>query len=145
MRRERQQVHAERAGVHRDLGHGLHRVGVEERSPGVRDAREFGDRLNGSDLVVRVHDRYDGGIVGDRRVERLRFDDAGFVDREQRDLPAAAGERLQGDQDGLVLDRRRDQMPSAGRLDGLGGAANCKIVSLGAAAREYKSPRALRR
>ena len=70
--------------------------------------------------------------------ERFRLDDAGLVDRQQRGPPAAAGERLQRDQDRLVLDGGRDEVSPAGRLERFGGAAKCKIVGLGAAAGEYK-------
>ena len=44
---------------------------------------------------------------------------------------------LHGVEHGLVLDARRDEVPPAGRLERLGGAAQREVVGLGPAAREH--------
>ena len=141
VRRERQQIHAKRAHVDRDLSHRLHRVGVEEGAVLVRDRREVGDRLDRADLVVGVHHRDDGGLARDRRGQRRRGDDAGGVDRQQRGGPPAAGECLDRVQHRLVLDAGRDDVAArrrrGGRLDRFGGAAQRQVVRLGAAAGEH--------
>ena len=59
--------------------------------------------------------------------------------------PAAPLERLDGVEHGLVLDARRDEVPAAGRLERLGGAANREVVGLGAAGREHDLARHRRR
>ena len=74
VRRERQQIDAERAHVDRNLADRLHGVGVHQRAALVRDRRELRDRLNRADLVVRVHDRDERRVVGDapRAADRAR-------------------------------------------------------------------------
>ena len=99
--------------------------------------RELGDRLDRADLVVRVHDRDEGGVVGDELAQPIGRHDAGLIDREERRAPAAARQRLQRVQHGLVFDRARDEMTAAGRLERVGGAADREVVRLGAAAREH--------
>ena len=136
VRRERQQIDAERAHVDRNLRDRLHGVGVKERAARVRDPREIGHRLHRPDLVVGVHHRDERGLVGQRRLEGLRRDDAGRVDREQGRRPAAARERLERGEDGFVLDRAGDQVPASGDLERLGDTPDRKIVRLGSAARE---------
>jgi hypothetical protein len=111
---------------------------VKERAPRVGNPGKLRDRLDGPQLVVGVHDRDDRRVVGQRLFEGLRLDDPGCSDRQQRGLPAAAGEGLEGDQDRLVLDGRGDEVFSAGRLQGLGRSPQRKIVGLGPAAGEYK-------
>ena len=137
MRRERQQVGAERPDVDRNLRDRLHGVGVEERAAGVRQPREIGQGLHGSDLVVGVHHRHERRLVGQRRLEGFRLDDAARVDREQGGGPAAPRQRLERGEDRFVLDRAGDQMPASGDLERFGDAPDRKIVRLGPAAREH--------
>ena len=99
--------------------------------------RDLGDRLDRADLVVGVHDRDEGRVVGEQLPDAIGRDDARLIDRDERRPPAAPGERLQRVQHGLVLDRAREQMTTAGRLERLGGAADGEVVRLGAAAREH--------
>ena len=61
---------------------------------------------------------------------------ARLIDRHERGLPAAPGERLERVQDRLVLDGAGDQVAPAGRLERLGRAADGEVVGLGAAAGE---------
>ena len=139
MRGERQQVDAERAHVHRNLADRLHGVGVHQRSALVGDRRDRRDRLNRSDLVVRVHHRHDGGLVGDHVPEPLGRRDAGLIHRRERHRPSTLRERFQRVEHGFVLDRARDEVaPSVRRrLDDVRRAAQCEVVRLGAAAREH--------
>ncbi len=136
VRRERQQVSAEGAHVHGNLGDRLHGIGVEERATRVRDARQVGDRLHRADLVVGVHDRDERRLVGHRRLEGLRRDDPARVDGEQGRRPAPASQRLEGGEDGLVLDGAGDEVPASGDLECLGDAAKREVVGLRAATRE---------
>ena len=72
VRRDGEQIDAERAHVHRNLARALHGVGVEQRPARVGDRGELGDRLNRADFVVRVHDRDERGVVGHRLAQRGR-------------------------------------------------------------------------
>ena len=64
VRRDRQQIDAQRLHVDRNLAGGLHRVGVKQRTVRLGDRGELRDRLNRADLVVGVHHRHE------RRVDR---------------------------------------------------------------------------
>jgi hypothetical protein len=66
--RDRQQVHAERHGVNRQVADGLARVGVEKDPRLPAQSRRLGDRLDRPDLVV--------GVL-DRREQRARAPDFG--------------------------------------------------------------------
>ena len=65
VRRERQQVDAEGAYIHGNFACRLHRIGVQQRSTRMGDRRQLSNWLNGADLVVRMHHRYDGRVVRD--------------------------------------------------------------------------------
>ena len=58
--------------IDRDLAGGLDRIGMKDGPPLAGDTRQFGDRLNRSDLVVGVHDRHERGVVGERSAEFIR-------------------------------------------------------------------------
>ena len=72
VRRQRQQIDAERLDVDRDLAHRLHGVGVHERAVLVCDRGQFRDRLDGADLVVRVHHRDQRRVLGHRLAQAIR-------------------------------------------------------------------------
>ena len=110
---------------------------MHERAVIVRDRRELGNRLDRADFVVRVHDRDDGRVVGDELPKPSRRCDAGLIDRNERRPPAASCEGLQGVQHRLVLDRARDEVTAAGRLERFSCAPNGHVVGLGAAAGEH--------
>ena len=131
-----QQIDAERRDVERQLAGRLHGVGVEQRPAGVGDGGERGDRLDGADLVVGEHHRDQRGAIGDQGGQGIGRDDAGAIDAEPADLPAAAGEGPRGLQDRLVLDGADHEVPPARRLERFGCAAHRQDVSLGAAAGE---------
>jgi hypothetical protein len=60
VRRQGEQIHAERVDVDRQAAGRLRRVGVEADAGGAREPRGLADRLHGRDLVVRVLDRGNG-------------------------------------------------------------------------------------
>ncbi len=133
---DREEVDAECRDVERQLAGRLHGVRVEQRAAGMGDGRQLGDRLDGPDLVVGVHHRHHRGAVGHRGGEGGRIDDAGPVDRQPADLPAAAGQGPGRLDDRFVLDGADDQVTPAGGLQGFGGAAQGEDVRFGAAAGE---------
>ena len=70
--RQREQIHAERTHVDRNLRRRLHGVGVHERAMLVRDRGNGGDRLNRADFVVGVHHGYDRCFSRDRLSHTIR-------------------------------------------------------------------------
>ena len=91
----------------------------------------------GPDLVVRVHHRHERGVVGERRRQRRRVDDAGGADGSSvvRQPRRASALRVVSTASCSML--LAIEVPAAGRLERLGDAAQCKVVGLGAAAREH--------
>ncbi len=136
MRRQRQQVDAERPDVHRDLAHRLHRVGVHQGPVLVGNRRERRDRLDGADFIVRVHHGDERCVAGYGVAEAIDRNNPCVVDREERRAPAAPGERLEGIEDRLVLDAAGDEMTPSRPFESLGGAADREVVGFGAAAGE---------
>jgi hypothetical protein len=138
VRGERQQVDAQRPDVHGDFADRLDGVGVKDRAVLVRDGGEIGDRLNRADFVVRVHHGHDRRLGRDGGRKRAGRDDAAGVDREERRGPAAACQRLDRIEDGLVLDRARDDMAAVpGGLGGFRGTPQGHVVRFGAPAGEH--------
>ncbi len=135
--RDRQQIDAERLHVDRQFAGRLDGVGVEQRAPASGQRGQRRDRLHGADLVVGVHHRHDRRAIGEGRGEGVRLDDAALTDRQQRDLPAAPGQRLDRLQHRFVLDARGDHVVPAARLERLGGAADGGVVAFRAAGREH--------
>ena len=119
VRRQGEQIDAERAHVDRNFARRLHGVGVHQRATFVGDRRDIGDRLNGSDFVIGVHHRDERGVVGDAPRDAVGRDDAGLVDGNERRPPAAFRQGLQRIQHRLVFDRAGDQVTTAGRLERL--------------------------
>ena len=102
--------------------------------PGNRG--QLRDGLHGADLVVGVHDRHKGGVVGHRRPQGVRRHDAGLVDGQEGRLPPPPGQGFEGVEDCLVLDCAGDEVLSAGRIERLRNAADGEIVALSPPARE---------
>ena len=137
VRRDRQQVDAERGDVDRNLAGGLHGVGVEQRAAGAGQRGQRGHRLQRADLVVGVHDRYEGRAIGQQRR-------AGPRDRRRRRCPRAArvtsnprlASALAVCSTASCSMRGDDQMTPARWLERLDGAAHGGVVAFGAAGRE---------
>ena len=104
------------ADVERDLADRLGGVGVEEDAALVAEPADRADRVDRADLVVRRHHRDEDGPIGQRggRRRRPRPCPSGRTGA-RRDVPALAGEPLEGVEDGLVLarPRRRGGCPCA--------------------------------
>ena len=138
VRRDRQQVDAERLDVEVDPRRGLHRVDVEQdTAPCANPGDELGDRLDRPDLVVGEHERDEDRPIGDARASSWSgIDPAIAVDRQLDDLEAELLEVAQGVTDGVMLDRGGDD-PVAARLARPGRALEGKVVGLGAARCEH--------
>ena len=81
-RAHRHQVGAALVEAHREVGDGLHGVGVERDAVLARDGGELGDRLHRADLVVGPHDAGHGDAVGRSSASRRS---------STRDVAAAVG------------------------------------------------------
>ncbi len=125
MRRQREQVDAKRLHVQIEDSGGLHGVGVED---GLRvllldGAHGLGERLDRADLVVDVHDADEDRVAANSVLQLARVDEAFSVDAEIGDAEARFFEALSRVQDGVVLDRRGDDVvAAAGTAGGPGGA-----------------------
>ena len=138
VRRQRQQIDAERADVDRDLADRLHRVGVHQRAALVRDrARVRRSAESCRSRCSRASPRRAPCRRRWRRAARSGETTPDVIDRESVVRQPRRASALQRVQHRLVFDRARDQMPASGRLERLGGAADREVVRLGAAAREH--------
>lgn len=99
-----------RLDVDRHVADSLYRIGVEEHAVLLADRADFGDRLDRADLVVRVHDRDERGLVGDGGFELLGHDDAVFMHVEVGDGEAFLFQCRAGVQHGVVLEFAGDDV-----------------------------------
>src|SRR3990172_1894195 len=108
----RKKVHARFLDVGGNLPHRLRRVRVERNTGLPCDGGDLGDRLDGPDLIVCVHDRDEDRLRGDRLPDILRIDHPVPVDRQDGDLgPERFQEPARFDR-GRMLDGSGDDMVS---------------------------------
>ena len=90
----------------------LHRVHVEQRVriDAFDQLARLCDRLKGSDLIIRVHDRNQNRIRTDRRFQIGQTDFSVFIDRQIRHLKALLLQILHRIEDRRMLNRCRNQM-----------------------------------
>jgi hypothetical protein len=125
--------------VERELGGGLHGVGMDEDGgvEGLGDAGKFAEGLDGSGLVVGEHDGDEPGVRLERGFKGGGVDDAVGVGSEVGDFDAAGFERLRGVEDGVVLDLGGDEVGWLVLVEiALQYAEERKVVALGAAGGE---------
>ena len=140
--RQREEIDAECSNIDGNLADRLHGVGVKHGVTLVRDGRQFRDRLNRANLVVRVHDRHEDGVIRlaggwfEGLPQTVGRDNPCLVYRQERGAPPPSNKRPERVQDGFVLDSGRDEMTSPGWFQRFGHPPNRKIVTLGSAARE---------
>ena len=132
---EGEHVHVQCFYVDGHMPNGLHGVGVEQRPVRFGDLAQFGDGLDGADLVVGVHDGNDGRLRPERLFKFLRMHQPELVHRQIGDFKALLFQLLAGVQHGVVLDLRGDDVVALIPA-GVGRAADGPIVALGAAAGE---------
>ena len=96
--------------VDRNVADRLHRVGVEPDAPFAAELADLGDRQDGADLVIRVHDRHERRVGADGVRDLLRRDEAPLVHRQVGDLEALLFECRAGVQHRMVLEHRRDDV-----------------------------------
>jgi hypothetical protein len=113
------------SGVHVEIG-----LVLPER------AGDFVQTLNNPGLIIHLHDRDEEGFGPQRRLNLRRWDNAIGTGLDQRDLKTVALQELQRLQNGLVLDGRRNDVPSPGLLAMLAQSQDGQTVAFRRAARE---------
>ena len=128
MRRDREQIDVERSHVDSQPAWSRDRVAVKENASAAGELGKVGDRLYGSDLVVRVHDRGQDGVRPERPLELRRIDATLAVDRHQTRFESVFTQALQSREDGTMLDRGGHDVGRPGEPSGC--AEQCQIDSL---------------
>jgi hypothetical protein len=82
---EGEKIDAKARDVDGDLSDRLRGVGVEQDPPFARERSDLGERLDDSDLVVRVHDRHEERPGVERRAKRTEVDEPPGVDGKSGD------------------------------------------------------------
>ena len=88
----------------RDLPDGLDAVDVEGNPPLLGDSPDLGDRHDGPDLAVRVHDGDEDRVRPEGTPDVVGVDEPVSVHRQVCYLEACALESLAGAEHGVVLD-----------------------------------------
>ena len=73
---QRQQIDAKLIDQRRNFAQALHRIGMHQSTPGMRQRRTRLHRLNGAYLIVGVHQCHELRVVGERMAEIIRIDQA---------------------------------------------------------------------
>src|SRR5208282_3514810 len=132
----RQQVDSVLVDVDWNLADRLDRVAVENDPLLFRELADFANRMNRADLVVRVHDRDQHGLVGNRPADRIRIDHSVLVDRQIGDRRLAlALQRSAAIEHSLVLGHAGDDVVALFLVE-LDDALDRQVVGLGRAAGE---------
>ncbi len=135
MRADGKQIDMHLLDIERDVAEGLHCVGVEDHAVALADRADGLQRLDRADFVVRRHDGDEHGIRANCGLDRFRRNDAIRIDRQNGHLKALAFERLGAVQDGVMLNRRDNQVTPL-FLVGAHRALERPVVALRAAAGE---------
>ena len=133
--RHRQEVYPQLVHAHPHLAHRLCRVGVHQRAVPVGDGRDFGNRLDGADLVVGVHDGHQDSIGCDDPLDVSGAHHPVLVHRQVGDAVALAFEPPAGLQHRRVLNGRGDDVVTALAI-GRGHTLDGTVIGLAAATGE---------
>ena len=96
--------------VDRNLSDGLHRIHMQEDTFFFGDLSDFGDGLNDTDFIVRVHDRNQNRLRRNRATEIVEIDAPVLFDGQIGDLVAVLLQALTGIERGFVLGDLRDDV-----------------------------------
>ncbi len=107
------EVHAQFGHPGRDLAHRLGSIGVQAHSGRADDPGDLGDRLNGADLVVGVHDGHQDRIRAQGRLDCGRIDETGFIHGQVGDDIAFPFQEAAGLEHGGVIYGRGDDVTTA--------------------------------
>ena len=110
---EGEQIHWQRAQIDRQMAHRLDGVCMEDHLLFTADGAQFGNRLNGADLVIGVHDGHESRVFADRAAQLLRPHQTVLMHVQQRDLKPLCRQFFQRVQYGVMLKSRGDDVPFA--------------------------------
>ena len=125
--------------VDRDMTDRLHRIRMEVDAVCTCDCSDLCDRLDGSDLVVCIHDGYENRIRPDCLFHIRRRDHAVLIDRQIRHLKSLRLKPLGGMKNGVVLNGSGDDVFSFADV-GKGNSLQCPVVRLGTALSDSVPP-----
>ena len=140
VRRERQQVDAQRVHVDRRASRRLRGVGVQQDAARPRQLRDARQRLQDADLVVGGHDRHQPGVGPQRALDVGRVAQAVRPRRHARHLDALAFEAAARIEHRVVLGGHRHDVQRPARVRRR-HAPQREVVGFGGAAREADLPR----
>ena len=115
MGRERQQIDAEFGHVEPKTAGCLNRIGMKEDPALARERGQFGNRVNGSKLVVGKHQRDEPGVRAQGCAEFVERNASVAVDRQQRDVPPFGTQHVERVQHGVMLGRGTDDVARIAR------------------------------
>ena len=138
MRRKREQIDAFACDVDADMSGRLHRVGVEGDAVRAADCAQLGDRLNGADFVVGVHNRRQRGVVAQLGGQLGGADVSVLVHGQVGDGKAFLFQRFERMQHRVVLKRGGDDAALPLFRARLRQSADGPVVRLAAAGGEVQ-------
>ena len=74
VRADRKNIDIVAVHIHRNLAHGLRRVGMEQHPALPSHLSDLRNRLQHANLIVGVHDADQDGLVGHRRAKLIQID-----------------------------------------------------------------------
>ena len=111
--RDGQEIHTQRLDMDGNLAESLDRIGVEQDVPLAAHLGDLGDREEHSRLVVGVHEADQNRVRPDRSSHLVRIQHTLAVHRQPRDRAPLTLQMIGGMEDGVMLDRRDDEMARA--------------------------------
>ena len=103
VRRERKHIDVLRLYIDVDVTGGLHGVGMEQHARVMADLADLGDRQDGADLVVGIHDGHKAGIRADGVLHLLRRYGPDGADGQKLDFKALLFQLFERVQHGMML------------------------------------------
>ena len=127
--------------IERKFCGGLDGVGVDESAVRFGDACDLADRLNGAGFVVGQHHADELRVGPQSGFDLRRVHDTSTIGLDVGNFDAAAFERLSGEEYGVVLDLRRDEVGGLVLVEqDLKNAGEREVVALGSAGGEDDLP-----
>ena len=97
--------------IYRDMPDGLDSIGVKQYISLPADRSDLPDRLNGTDLIIGIHDGYQTGILPDRFLHLGRKNDSIFMNIKQGDIKALFFQLIQSVQNRMMFKGSGYDMP----------------------------------
>ena len=114
--------------VDRDIAYCLHRVGVEQHAVFFAHGTDFGDRLNGADFIIGVHNADQRGILPNGVFHLLGCDQPFIIYRQISDFKPFFFQCGTGVQNRVMFKYGGDNMFFAFRRHQMGSAFDRPVV-----------------